>query len=212
VERFKLNFNQIIGVLFYSIGAIIESYTNNPGGLVLRCFGLLLFVISSENKLGYTIAFLLSSILLFMGYTFTIMHWPLGNEFFLIGFAGLIVTAFFRYIHKKYRLDKILIFLSFTIITIGSYLKIIHMKFSSELILIGFISIVLSYAFRFIRKTEKTFEDYNKMLLVIFWSISYVFTIFHWPGNYVFSLIASIILWTWLILSMIRELKTKKAM
>lgn len=205
MDRFKLNFYQILGLMTYSIGAIVQGLAENSIGLIIIFFGLLFFFVSSKFNIGFVISF----VILAVGYQFKIMHWPKGNEIILLGMIGFLVSAFFKYIYKTYKMDFLMIYISLTVLVLGMYFKIVHLKYSKEIILIGFLAITVSYAFRFIKKIPKYFEDFNKMILVFFWSLSSVVNIFHWLWSDIFSLMFILILWTWLITSLIRELRMK---
>ncbi|GAB1856147.1 hypothetical protein MHTCC0001_09820 [Flavobacteriaceae bacterium MHTCC 0001] len=205
MDRFKLNHYQILGLLTYSIGAFAHNQIGNPIGMMVIFLGLLVFFISSSCNIGTIVSLLIIAI----GYAFKVIHFIYGNEIILLGIIGFLVSAFFRYIYKTYRLDLILIYISITILLLGMYLKIVHLKYGMELIFIGCSAILVSYAFRFIKKTNKCFEDYNKMLLVVFWSLSTIFNVFHWAWGYVFSSIFTLTLWAWLITSMIRDFRTE---
>jgi len=206
MDRFRLNFYQIIGLMTYSIGGIIKSFLLNPVGLILIIFGLLVFLISSKLNAGIIV----SVLILLIGFLVKMMHWPTGNEIILLGLISLIISGFIKFIYKRYRLDLILIFMSVSILFMGIYFKINHLRLNMELILIGFVMLIISYFIRFIAKDTKNFEDYNKLILVIFWSISSIFTIFHLSYSYIFSMISLLTLWLWLISSLIRDVKISK--
>ncbi len=205
MDRFKLNHYQIIGLVTYSIGTIVQSQIGNPIGMMIIFLGLLVFFISSSCNIGTIISLLIIAI----GFAFKIIHFIYGNEIILFGIIGFLASIFFRYIYKTYKLYLILIYISITILFLGMYFKILLLKYGMEFIFIGCSAISVSYAFRFIKKTPKYFEDYNKMLLVFFWSLSTIFNIFHWSWGYIFSSIFTLTLWTWLITSMIRDFRTE---
>lgn len=205
MERFELNHNQIIGLLTYSIGIIVNEINGHPVGLMIIILGLLVFFMSSTFGIGLIISLLV----ILVGFLFKIIHFIYGNEILLLGMLGVLGSLFFKYIYKNYKLDLILIFSAITILFLGVYFKLLHLKYDTELIFIGCIAIATSYGFRFLKKTHKSFEDYNKMALVCFWSVSYLFNVLHWKGAYVFSTLFTLTLWTWLITSMIRDLKSK---
>ena len=204
-KKFKLNFYQIIGILIYSIGSMVLGVLNNSIGLIIAFFGILGFIISSNFRWG----FLLSFIVFVIGYLFKIQHWPYGNLIILLGLLIAAISGFVKLKDRNFKIDLILIYISLIILGSGYFLKFARIQFSMELIFIGFCLISLSYSIRFLKKDQKNFEDYNKIAIVLLWSIATVFKTFHWPKGNVFGWISLFTLWTWLFFSFIRELKSK---
>lgn len=86
---------------------------------------------------------------------------------------------------------------SLVILLLGTVAKITEQPFASELMLIGFSAIGLLYIFRFLKKPEKKFLDYTKLVLVIFWTANGIFKVMALPFTLFFQIIIglSFIIW-----------------
>jgi len=206
MNRFKLNYHQILALATLNIGSLLRSTSDSTAAFVLIFFGLIIFLVSSKLNVGLILSFFITA----LGAAFKIMHWPNGNEILLVGLVGLLVSAFFQFIYKKFELNLLLLYISAAILFMGLYFKVIHFQQHDTLILVGYLGILGSYMYRFSLKTARSFEDYNKLALVIFWCISALFLTNHWPYVKQLAGLTSLALWTWLITSFIREFKSNE--
>ncbi|WP_196894650.1 hypothetical protein [Aureivirga marina] len=204
MNKLKLNNNQILGLFTCSFGIILQEFFQNYIGFPMAFFGFIVFLVSSKLNMAIIGSFFLLGI----GYYLRILHLSMGKEIIIFSLISLIILSFVQFILKKYKLDIILIWLSFIILFIGFYLKIEHLILDNELMTIGYSLISISYFYRFIKKKIKVFEDYNKLLLVFSWSILSIFKMLHLVGSQFLSYVFIIILWSWLILSLIKDLKS----
>jgi hypothetical protein len=205
-EKFKLNFHQSMGLMLYSIGAYVLNPLNLSADNIFMLIGALVFMLSSN--FGWM--FFVSLAVLLIGYVFKIMHWPFGNLLFASGLLLAHISIYLKYIHKCKNSVLIILFIAMCILDLGFCLNISHIKFGTEVMVLGFALIAINYSFRFYNKEHKEFEDYNKLGLVIFWSLAGSFTLLHLPGAFVLSCIFTIIFWVWLIFSLIRESKSNE--
>ena len=83
-------------------------------------------------------------------------------------------------------------------ILVGFLFKMLHWPLASTILTVAFISILILYAIRFLKKQTKTFLAYNKLILISFWSINGLVQIFHLPFTvYTQSiLVLSLLLWS----------------
>ncbi len=205
-ERFKLNFNQAMGLMLFSIGTFILNPLNLSADYIFMLIGTLVFMLSSN--FGWT--FFVALIVLLIAYAFKIMHWPYGNLLIVTGILLTAISVYLKYIHKRKNPPLLILFVALCILGLGFYFKISHLKFGAEVMLLGFILITTTYLFRFYKKELKEFEDYNKLGLVIFWAFAGSFTLFHLPGAFVLFCIFTITFWMWLIFCLVRESKSNE--
>jgi len=92
---------------------------------------------------------------------------------------------------------KIFFKILIVILVVGMLFKIQHWPYANLILVIAFSTLALSYPFRFIKKQEKKFLDYTKLILVVFWSISGIFIILHLPYKIIFQLITSAAFLIW---------------
>jgi len=81
---------------------------------------------------------------------------------------------------------------SLAILLFGTISKISEWPFAAEIMLIGFSAIGFLYVFRFLKKTEKKFIDYVKLILVIFWTANGIFKILSLPFTLFFQIIIAL--------------------
>ncbi len=83
------------------------------------------------------------------------------------------------------------------ILLLGMLARIIQWPHAKIVVIVGFASIVLLYAFRFWKKTEKQFLDYVKLILIVFWTINGIFRMLDFPYTLFFQIVtaASFIIW-----------------
>lgn len=84
-----------------------------------------------------------------------------------------------------------------TLFLIGLLFKIEHWPFANLIIISSFCGLILFYPLRFAAKSQKKFIDYVKLVFILFWSVSGIFTILHLPYAIIFHSIssASFIIW-----------------
>lgn len=205
-EKFKLNFHQSMGLMLFSIGAYVLNPLNLSADNIFMLIGALVFMLSSN--FGWM--FFVSLAVLLIGQVFKIMHWPFGNFLFALGLLLAHISIYLKYIHKCKNFVLIILFIAMCILDFGFYLNISHIKFGTEVMVLGFALIAINYSFRFYNKGHKEFEDYNKLGLVIFWALAGSFTLLHLSGAFVISCIFTITFWLWLIFSLIRESKSNE--
>ncbi len=92
---------------------------------------------------------------------------------------------------------KIFFKILIVILAVGMLFKIQHWPYANLIVVSAFSTLALSYPFRFIKKQEKKFIDYTKLILVVFWSISGIFAILHLPYKIIFQLITSAAFLIW---------------
>lgn len=81
------------------------------------------------------------------------------------------------------------------VLIVGVLFKIMHWPGANELLIIGFSSIFILYLFHFImRKKYQLVFGVAKLLLLLMYLGSKLFTILHWPYNTVLQMVAPIVL------------------
>jgi len=90
--------------------------------------------------------------------------------------------------------------ISLGILLFGFLSKNLEWPYASKLLLVGFASLGLLYFVRFLSKSEKEFLDYNKLVLVTFWSLYGIFTVMHFPYTLFFLTMTSIAFVLWFIM------------
>ncbi|MRX64858.1 hypothetical protein [Maribacter luteus] len=82
-------------------------------------------------------------------------------------------------------------------ISMGLLMKILGWPMANEVMLISFIAIGSLYTYRFWKKPLKRFNDYNKLVFILFWALNGVLNILDVPHNlFIHSIIAiSFVLW-----------------
>jgi len=89
---------------------------------------------------------------------------------------------------------------SLAILLFGTISKISEWPFAAEIMLIGFSAIGFLYVFRFLKKTEKKFIDYVKLILVIFWTANGIFKILSLPFTLFFQIIIALSFIIWFVM------------
>ncbi len=217
INRFQLNIYSSLGLILVAIGANLFVYSMNKIDMnfniwaisvLLMILGILLFSLNANfDKRTKVSIFIIG-----LGLLCKIMHWPLAGLFMLIGLIALIISGFFKYLYKKYSINKLMLFISLSLIGIGLNFKIFHVlyEYNEIIITIGVISLIITYYFRFSKKQNKSFEDFNKLILLFFWSISAVFTVNHLPYKEIFQVLTGLSFLVWIILSFIRDMRERK--
>lgn len=83
---------------------------------------------------------------------------------------------------------------------IGILMRVLHMPYASELLLVSFFGIGILYCIRFWKKNEKRFVDYVKLVLVVFWTANGIFRIMDFPYTLVFQIVIAVSFLTWFFL------------
>jgi hypothetical protein len=78
------------------------------------------------------------------------------------------------------------------VLIIGVLFRIMRLPGGNELMCAAFVTIVALYFIRFINKRNKRTSDYIKLVFVISWSWSGIFTVSHWPGKLIFQIAAGL--------------------
>lgn len=201
IHRFHPDLTQVIILLVLSAGVII----GGPSGLMIEITCVFFLAYTLDHSWPLSIGYAL----MIIGILFRILHWSGAVIILVAGMTNIYAAVFYRYLYKKYAPDKLMIFISAIILGLTIFLTLKHYPYSSEAFIAGFSLLVISYSFRFFLKNKKTFEDFNKLALVICWSSASVFTINHWIGGETMVLIFAVLLWMWLIPKLFRQLKHK---
>ena len=89
---------------------------------------------------------------------------------------------------------------SLAILLSGMLAKILEWPFAKEIMLFGFSAIGVLYALRFLKKSEKQFIDYTKLVLVSFWATNGIFTILDFSYTLFFQVIIAVSFVTWFVM------------
>ncbi len=100
--------------------------------------------------------------------------------------------------------------ISVLILICGIVFRIYNLPYSSILFSVANFSVIVLYFIRFISKTNKIFEDYQKLLIVISWSIALVFVFYDFKYSTVFIVLALLIFYLWSVLGLYELLFEKK--
>jgi hypothetical protein len=206
MTKTKLNFNQMIALTILLIGIVFMSYFSPSPGLVFMFLGISIFLISSKINLGIIISFVLINI----GAILKVIHHFGGNPIILIGIIGLISAGIFEFYKKKYPINLLSILIALSSILIGISFKILHLPYSNQVMLFGVLTLFISYSYRFYTKHTKVWEDYLKLMIVLFWCATYLATVLHLTWSSLVSTAFQLSFLLWLILSFGREFKIIK--
>jgi len=86
------------------------------------------------------------------------------------------------------------------VLLFGMLMKILELPYAKEIMLLGFSIIGTLYIFRFLKKTEKQFIDYTKLVLIVFWATNGIFRVLDFPYSLFFQIITAIAFVTWFIM------------
>ncbi len=96
---------------------------------------------------------------------------------------------------------KIPLRLSISVLFLGIIFKIQHNSaYADAIVVTALVAIAVLYTIRFWKKYKKIFLDYVKLVLVVFWCINVVFSVFHLAYGFVFETITFITFLTWAVL------------
>lgn len=90
--------------------------------------------------------------------------------------------------------------ISIGVLLFGMLAKILEWSFAKEIMLFGFTTIGILYVFRFLKKRERQFIDYTKLVLIVFWATNGIFRVLDFPYTLFFQIITAIAFVTWFIL------------
>ncbi len=90
--------------------------------------------------------------------------------------------------------------ISIAVLLFGMLAKILEWPYAKEIMLLGFSTIGILYAIRFLKKAEKQFIDYTKLVLIVFWATNGIFRVLDFPYTLFFQIITAIAFVTWFIL------------
>ena len=82
----------------------------------------------------------------------------------------------------------------------GMLAKILEWPYAKEVMLFGFSAIGILYIFRFLKKKERQFIDYTKLVLIVFWATNGIFRVLDFPYTLFFQIITAIAFVTWFIM------------
>lgn len=100
--------------------------------------------------------------------------------------------------HRK--ILKLPLRISIAVVLFGMLAKILEWPFAKEIMLFGFSVIAVLYTFRFLRKTQKQFIDYTKLVLIVFWATNGIFRVLDFPYTLFFQIVTAIAFITWFIM------------
>jgi len=83
---------------------------------------------------------------------------------------------------------------------VGILMRVLQWPYASEVLLTSFFGIGILYSLRFLKKKEKRFVDYVKLILVVFWTVNGVFRIMEFPYTVVFQIVIAVSFLTWFFL------------
>ncbi len=90
--------------------------------------------------------------------------------------------------------------ISIAVLLLGMLAKIFEKTYAPEIMLIGFAAIGLFYSIRFLKKQEKKFIDYTKLVLIIFWTSNGIFKIMDFPYTLFFQIVTAAAFLIWFVL------------
>ena len=90
--------------------------------------------------------------------------------------------------------------ISIVVLLFGMLAKILEWPYASKIMLLGFSTIGILYVFRFLKKSERQFIDYTKLVLIVFWATNGIFRVLDFPYTLFFQIITAIAFVTWFIM------------
>ncbi|GAB5398855.1 MAG: hypothetical protein Aureis2KO_04400 [Aureisphaera sp.] len=78
------------------------------------------------------------------------------------------------------------------VVLVGILLKLLHMAYDEEVLMVGLAGILILYPLHFFNKGKKSFLDYAKLFFAIFATLHYAFAVFHWSYGHVFTRLAQL--------------------
>jgi len=205
MTKTQLNINQIGGLAFILIGYLLNGSLTSQSSLFTG-LGFLIFLMSSNISIGMILSVMVS----FIGIVFTILHYGYGDILLPAGGIGIIIFSFIQYVYKNKALDIRLLYVSFLIYMAGIFLLFNKNYLGMVFLLVGLAAIVLSYSYRFYIKSNKNFEDYLKLALVYTGAFTSLMSFLHLPFALYVSTLFNILLFIWIIISLVREIKSMR--
>ncbi len=95
---------------------------------------------------------------------------------------------------------KLPIRISIAILLMGMLAKILESFYADRIMLFGFFALGLLYMFRFLRKKQKQFIDYTKLVLVVFWVTNGIFRIVDFSYALFFQIVTVIAFIIWFVM------------
>lgn len=89
---------------------------------------------------------------------------------------------------------------SIAVLLFGMLAKILEWPFANEIMLFGFSTIAVLYIARFLKKSNKEFIDYTKLVLIVFWATNGIFRVLDFPYTLFFQIITAISFVTWFVM------------
>jgi hypothetical protein len=90
--------------------------------------------------------------------------------------------------------------ISIAVLLFAMLAKILEWPYAKEVMLIGFSAIATLYVVRFLKKNQKQFIDYTKLVLIVFWATNGIFRVLDFPYTLFFQIITAIAFVTWFIM------------
>ncbi|VAW15664.1 hypothetical protein MNBD_BACTEROID03-2335 [hydrothermal vent metagenome] len=95
---------------------------------------------------------------------------------------------------------KLPIRISIAILLIGMLAKVLEKPYVSKIMLFGFFALGILYMFRFLKKKQKQFIDYTKLVLVVFWVANGIFRVMDFPYTLFFQIVTAIAFIIWFVM------------
>jgi len=83
---------------------------------------------------------------------------------------------------------------------IGILARMLEWPYANKILLAGFAALGVLYALRFFSKSEKEFLDYNKLVLVSFWSLYGIFNVMNFPYTLIFLIMTATAFLLWFVM------------
>lgn len=99
---------------------------------------------------------------------------------------------------KKILTTPLRIFIA--VLLLGMIFKIAEWTYATEIILSAFFAIGLLYPIRFLKKPDRQFLDYIKLILVVFWSVNGIFRALDFAYTSFFQVVIAISFIIWIVL------------
>lgn len=101
---------------------------------------------------------------------------------------------------KQKKILKAPLRIAVTVLLLGMLAKILQWPFAKELVILGFVAMVLLYSIRFWKKSEKQFLDYVKLVLVSFWATNGILRMMDFPYTLFFQIVTGAAFITWFVM------------
>jgi len=150
---------------------------------------------SNENLIYY---FKLSLLIIGVGIVIYVLNIAenLGINILSLGGITLYVSGFYL-LYKNGNIQKTIYwnFIKFSsgFVLISILMKILHLRFANEIMMLSFMIIGLIYFIYFLRKKNKLILDYFKVSWILMFLTSSLFLVFHWKYGDEIQVISTIL-------------------